>query len=175
VHSKQHLHQFFVAIGTSLLNSYLATVGGYTERTTEHMTNNFLLLRLFTAMGAHLLRYCLAMKRGIHLPEHLPSKDRSGGHGHADTRGHTGTHGHARTHAHTHTHTHTHTLMGRIYEVCHWDEFRCRDTHTMFHKNWFSHSKVSIGGLIDTSTAWRLHKSSLGKLLNMLWSITCTI
>jgi hypothetical protein len=35
---------------------------------------------------------------------------------------------------------------------------RCRDIHTKFHKNLFSHPKVDEGGYTDTQTAWSLHK-----------------
>jgi hypothetical protein len=42
-------------------------------------------------------------------------------------------------------HIHTHGLVGRIYEVRRWDELRCRDIHTEFHKDWFRHSKVDSG------------------------------
>jgi hypothetical protein len=34
----------------------------------------------------------------------------------------------------------TYTLMGEIYEVCHWDGLRCHDIHTKFYKDWFMHS-----------------------------------
>jgi hypothetical protein len=42
--------------------------------------------------------------------------------------------------------------MGGIYEVCHWDELRGHDiyVHTMFHKDWFRHSKVDREGHTDT-------------------------
>jgi hypothetical protein len=41
--------------------------------------------------------------------------------------------------------TQTHRLMGGIYEVLRWDELRCHDIHTEFHKDWFRHSKVDMG------------------------------
>jgi hypothetical protein len=39
----------------------------------------------------------------------------------------------------------THRLMGGIYDVRRWDELRCRDIHTKFHKDLFRHSKVDRG------------------------------
>jgi hypothetical protein len=30
-----------------------------------------------------------------------------------------------------------------IYERCRWDGLRCLDTHTRFHEDWFSHSRVN--------------------------------
>jgi hypothetical protein len=41
------------------------------------------------------------------------------------------------------------TQMGGIYEVHHWDELRTHDIHTKFHKDWFTHSEVNVGGHID--------------------------
>jgi hypothetical protein len=35
--------------------------------------------------------------------------------------------------------------------------------HTKFHKDWFRHSKVNMGGFADTQTAWKSHKLTLGK------------
>jgi hypothetical protein len=43
-----------------------------------------------------------------------------------------------------------HTLMGGIYEVRRWDEFRCHDIYIKFNKNWFRHSKVD--GMIHRHT-----------------------
>jgi hypothetical protein len=37
----------------------------------------------------------------------------------------------------------THRLMGGMCELCHWDDLRCHDIHTKFHKDWFSHSEVN--------------------------------
>jgi hypothetical protein len=36
--------------------------------------------------------------------------------------------------------------MGGIYEVRRQDWLRFHDIHTKFHKNWFRHSKVDMGG-----------------------------
>jgi hypothetical protein len=33
-------------------------------------------------------------------------------------------------------------LMGRIYGLQRWDDFRCHDIQTKFRKDWFRHSKV---------------------------------
>jgi hypothetical protein len=43
-------------------------------------------------------------------------------------------------------------MIGGIYEVCHWDRFRCRDIRTRFHKDWFRHSKVMGGIHIHTDS-----------------------
>jgi hypothetical protein len=36
--------------------------------------------------------------------------------------------------------------MGGVYEVLRSDGLRCHDIHTEFHTDWFSHSKVDMGG-----------------------------
>jgi hypothetical protein len=46
-------------------------------------------------------------------------------------------------------HIYTHRLTGGIYEVRRSDDLTCRDIHTKFYKDWFSHSKVDKG---DTQT-----------------------
>jgi hypothetical protein len=43
-------------------------------------------------------------------------------------------------------HIQTHGVIGRIYEMCHLDGFRCHDIHTKFHNNWSRHSKAAGGG-----------------------------
>jgi hypothetical protein len=48
--------------------------------------------------------------------------------------------------------------MGGFYEVHHWDGLRCHDIHTKFHKDWFRHSKVYMGGYTDTEVAWWCHR-----------------
>jgi hypothetical protein len=39
-------------------------------------------------------------------------------------------------------------LMEGIYELCLWDGLRCTDVHTKFHKDWFGHWQVNMGGYI---------------------------
>jgi hypothetical protein len=56
-------------------------------------------------------------------------------------------------------HIQTHRLMGRIYEVRHWDWLRCRDIHSKFHKDWFRHSNV------DRLGAHRRHGDLISLLL----------
>jgi hypothetical protein len=68
-HIKRRLQQCFVAAGTSLPSSYLATVGGYARATI------LLLMRALFVAGACLPSRCLAMKRRIHFIEPLPSND----------------------------------------------------------------------------------------------------
>jgi hypothetical protein len=38
--------------------------------------------------------------------------------------------------------TYTHRMEGGIYEVRRWDEHRCHEILTKFHKIWFRHGKV---------------------------------
>jgi hypothetical protein len=118
-HRKWHLQQFFVAMGMSLLSYCLAMIGGYIDRSTRHVRPTIpLLLHVFNATGTCLPSHCLAMKRGIHFTEPLPSNDKG-------------------------LHIQTHRLMGAIYEVHHSDGLRCHDIHTKSHKDWFRHSKVN--------------------------------
>jgi hypothetical protein len=37
--------------------------------------------------------------------------------------------------------------MGGIYDARRSDGLKCHDTHTKFHKIWFSHSNVDEGGI----------------------------
>lgn len=37
-------------------------------------------------------------------------------------------------------------LMGEIYELRRRDGFRYYDIHTNYHKGWFRHPKVNLGG-----------------------------
>jgi hypothetical protein len=41
--------------------------------------------------------------------------------------------------------------------LCRWDEVRCHDIHTKFHRDWLRHSEVNRG---DTPTVWRPHKQT---------------
>jgi hypothetical protein len=50
--------------------------------------------------------------------------------------------------------------MGDIYEASSWDELRCHDIHTKFHKHWVRYSKVVREGLADVQTARWSHKST---------------
>jgi hypothetical protein len=38
-------------------------------------------------------------------------------------------------------------LMGRIFEVCRWDELKHHDVHTKFYVDWFRHSEVDRGDI----------------------------
>jgi hypothetical protein len=71
---KLRLQELFIAAGTSLPISYLATVGGYTEP--QQVRPAVFLLRVFVAVGSYLPSRCLATKGGIYFAEHLPSNDR---------------------------------------------------------------------------------------------------
>jgi hypothetical protein len=75
-HRKQRLQQFFIAAGTSLPSSYLATIGGYTDRARHRCPTILLLLLVFFAAGTCLPSRCLATKGGMHFTEPLPSNNR---------------------------------------------------------------------------------------------------
>jgi hypothetical protein len=74
LHRKRRLQQFFVAGGTSLPSCYLATIGGYRDRSTDTRVQTIiLLLRLVTVAGTYLPNRCLATKGRLHFTEPLPS------------------------------------------------------------------------------------------------------
>jgi hypothetical protein len=56
--------------------------------------------------------------------------------------------------------------MGEIYEVRRWDGLRCHDIHTKFHKDWFSHSKVDMGGSDEPTFFFQNKESELKSLCN---------
>jgi hypothetical protein len=114
-HRKRCPQQFFVAAGTCFPSCCLATIQGYTDRSTFS--------RLIWH-GPHRKRRvqrffysCMCIRyRGNVFIDLLP--------------------------VNICLHTHTHGLIGAIYEVRRWDGLKCHDIHTKFHRYCFRHLKV---------------------------------
>jgi hypothetical protein len=106
-HMKRRLQQFFVSSGASLPSCYLATIEGYTGRSTRTRVQQFFYRCVYSLLREHVhpaVAYkwtkrcilpirCLAMIGGIHM---------------------------------------THRPVHRKYEVRRWDGLRCHDIHTKF-------------------------------------------
>jgi hypothetical protein len=116
-HRKRRFQKFFVSAGTCLSSRCLAAIGGYTDITTDSP---------LIWQGPHgkwrvQQFFCCCV---YPLPQEC----------------------FFRSCCLATIHIQTCTLMGVICEVSRWDELRCHDIHTKFHKDWFWHSKL-IGGI----------------------------
>jgi hypothetical protein len=135
---RKRLQQLFVAAGTSLPYSYLATIRDTQIVRQTHASNILESFCIIVAAGTCLPNRCLAMKGTYIVPSLCLATIRR-------------------------IHIQTHKLMGGISGVRRWDGLRFHGIHSKFHKDCFRHGKCNSRGFTNTQAEWRSHKPTLEK------------